>query len=164
MALYPQMNGMPQPQVTTYWRASTNASSGVCSAVRIGEARPITRIIRTTENAANTVSVVPMDLQVCFSSRMPVYLPTRMVPPSVRPVIRLVTICVTCVPVDTAATLAGSQNQPITARSTAPYSAWMILAIRNGTVKRISTGSTRPSVNRFFSVMDMPPLLSARKA
>ena len=60
----------------------------------------------TTEN---TLSVVAMDWRTRFSSPMPVYLPMRMVPPSVRPETRLVMICVTWVPVETAATLRASQ-------------------------------------------------------
>ena len=83
----------------------------------------MTRIIRKIEKMPNSDSVVPIDRRVFSSSRMPVYLPTRMVPPSVRPVIRLVMIWVTCVPVETAATLSAPANRPTTARSTAPYSA-----------------------------------------
>ena len=58
---------------------------------------------------------------------------------------RLVTIWVTCVPVETAATLSALQNLPMTKRSTAPYSDWSILAMRNGSAKRNSVDATGPS-------------------
>ena len=50
----------------------------------------------------------------------PIYRPTKMVLPRVSPEITLVMIWVTWAPVETAATLSGLQNQPTTAKSTAP--------------------------------------------
>ena len=69
-----------------------------------------------------------------------------MVPPRVRPVTRLVIICVTWVPVDTAATAWASQNCPTTKRSTAPYNDCNTLASKNGTVKVTRALSTLPLV------------------
>ena len=86
---------------------------------------------------------------------MPVYFPTRMVLPRVRPVIMLVMICVTWVPVDTAATLSGEQYLPMTNRSTAPYSAWMRFAAMKGRENVNSMRNTFPLV-RLFSVIVFP--------
>ena len=76
--------------------------------------------VRKMENTPKKVIVVEMDVSTSFCFFMPAYLPTRIVPAIVKPVIRLVMIWVTCVPVETAATLSAGQNQPITIRSTAP--------------------------------------------
>ena len=107
----------------TYSFASSNDSSGVFNSLKIAGVKKSISTVSTTAAAPNMDSVVPM---VSFTSSfafIPVYFPTIMVPPSVSPVIMLVMICVTCVPVETAATLSGVQYLPITSRSTAPYSA-----------------------------------------
>ena len=98
---------------------------------------------------ANMVSVVPIVFFTSSSSSIPVYFPTNIVLPSVRPVIRLVMIWVTWVPVETAATLSGPQYLPMTSKSTAPYSACMILAMMNGTEKVNNTRITLPFVRLF---------------
>ena len=79
------------------------------------------RSVITAAVIVKTVSVVPIVLFTFSYSFSPMKLPITIVEPRVRPVIRLVTICVTCVPVDTAATLSALQNLPTTNRSTAPY-------------------------------------------
>ena len=71
--------------------------------------------------------------------------PMMIVDPSVRPVIKLVTICVTCVPVETAATLVAWQKRPTTNKSTAPYNDWSMFARRNGIAKRNSVEAIGPS-------------------
>ena len=114
---------IPQLHRITYCFASSNDSSGVFNSLKTAGEKMIIRTVNTRAAAPKIDSVVPMVFFTSTFAFIPVYFPTMMVPPSVRPVIMLVMICVTCVPVETAATLSGVQYLPITSRSTAPYSA-----------------------------------------
>ena len=122
------------------------------SSFRMGSAARSMAAVRISAAAAKMVRVVPIVFFMSSSACMPVYFPTRMVLPRVRPVIMLVMICVTWVPVDTAATLSGEQYLPMTNRSTAPYSAWMRFAAMKGRENVNSMRNTFPLV-RLFSVI-----------
>ena len=106
--------------MVTYCLASSMEAAGVLKAVSMVSLKISIPMVSTNATIANTDRVVPMVRQVLSSSIMPVYFPTRMVPPRVRPDTMLVMIWVTWVPVDTAATLSGVQYHPMTIRSTAP--------------------------------------------
>ena len=106
--------------MVTYCLASSMEAAGVLKAVSMVSLKISIPMVSTNATIANTDRVVPMVRQVLSSSFMPVYFPTRMVPPRVRPDTMLVMIWVTWVPVDTAATLSGVQYHPMTIRSTAP--------------------------------------------
>ena len=95
-------------------------AAGVLKAVSMVSLKISIPMVSTNATIANTDRVVPMVRQVLSSSFIPVYFPTRMVPPRVRPDPMLVMIWITWVPVDTATTLSGVQYHPMTIRSTAP--------------------------------------------
>ena len=109
MALYPQIKKMPQLQITTYCLARAKDCSGVFKSSRIGVTNSSMAAVSASAAKANTLRVVPMVFFTSSFAFIPVYFPTRMVLPRVSPVIMLVMICVTWVPVDTAATLSGGQ-------------------------------------------------------
>ena len=112
----------------------------------MADAFPAIAAVRITAKTPKDTMVVPMAFLALSSFFIPMYLPTSTVPPRVSPEIRLVIICVTWVPVDTAAMLCAPQNIPTARRSTAPYSACSKFASRNGTVNRSNTRITFPSV------------------
>ena len=141
----------------TYCTASSKAGCGVCKSRRSGRSTASMPAVSASATHANTVSVVPMARFTLPYSPWPVYCPMMTVLPSVRPVTRLVTICVTCVPVETAATLCAPQKAPTTNRSAAPYSDCSTFATRNGQAKRNSVLATLPCV-RLFGCMGAAPL------
>ena len=125
---------------------STNDSSGVCSSTSKGCSNASNTTVSTAAVIPNTANVVPIIRFTVSVSRLPVYCPIKIVLPSVNPVIKLVIICVTCVPVETAATLSALQYVPTTNKSAAPYSDWSKAAAKNGTANRNSVFNIFPSV------------------
>ena len=69
-----------------------------------------------------------------------------------RPIIKLVTACMTWLPVDTAAMPAWSANCPTTIRSTAPYRNCSREAPRKGMAKRLNARLTFPSVRESWDM------------
>ena len=133
----------------TYWTVSSKDSCGVWRRVKSCLSKISIKTVSMIANTANIVSVVPMIFFTLSKSFFPMPSPINIVPPRVSPVIRLVMIWVTCVPVETAATLSAPQYFPTTKRSTAPYKDCRILAIRNGTAKKRSVFRMLPSVSVF---------------
>ena len=138
------LNDVASSNVTSYCFAISKDSSGVFKTLRsVGSKSSINTmmIMATIKKSTRLVPISFFTACFCF---IPVYLPIRMVLPSVSPVIRLVTICVTCVPTDTAACASALQKVPITKRSTAPYNDWSIFAIKNGNANKTRTFTTFP--------------------
>ena len=123
MALYPQIKRTPQAQTETYSFACEKDAAGVFKAVKTGETKAKSRKVKRMPAMPKIVRLVAMVSFMSSGRFIPAYFPTKTVPPRVRPEIILVIIWVTWVPVETAATLSGGQYQPITIKSTAPYSA-----------------------------------------
>ena len=78
--------------MVTYCLASSMEAAGVLKAVSMVSLKISIPMVSTNATIANTDRVVPMVRQVLSSSFMPVYFPTRMVPPRVRPDTMLVMI------------------------------------------------------------------------
>ena len=150
--------------MVTYCTVSSNDGCGVCKRRRSGRSTASMPAVSASATPANTVSVVPMARFTLPYSLWPVYCPMMTVLPSVRPVTRLVTICVTCVPVETAATLWAPQKAPTTNRSAAPYSDCSTLAIKNGPAKRNSVPAALPCVRSFASTGKAPLSYKRRSA
>ena len=150
--LYPQTNTFPHAQTATYTMVYVKDSSGVFSNVSRGFSKTSIRPVRRMATRKKTHNVVAIHCFIRLKSFMPVYFPIKMVLPSVRPDTRLVIIWVTCVPVETAATLCALQYFPTTNKSTAPYRDCRTFAIRKGTAKKINVVTMFPSVRLFLFI------------
>jgi len=91
--------------MATYSMVASKDSAGVFSRVSSGASNSSISAVRARATNAKMDRVVPMAVFTLSHRSIPVYFPMRMVPPKVSPVTKLVTIWVTWVPVDTAATL-----------------------------------------------------------
>ena len=118
--LYPVMNTRPQAQMNRYCRAGATASAGTCIRATMALVDRANTRARATAMAAKRVNRVPMERLTSPLRPAPRYWPTSTVPPVDRPMMKLVTACITWLPVDTAVMPAWSSNWPTTMRSTAP--------------------------------------------
>ena len=85
---------------------------------------PKTRtIVRITANTAKRQMPVPTARLASSGFRAPILWPTRMVIPMERPVIIMVTVCISILPLLTPETSSVWANCPTTSRSTPPYRA-----------------------------------------
>ena len=108
-----------------------------------------------TISAATVKRKIPLPA-ICPASSgfpSPIFRPSCTVTPMASPLITMVMVCITWLPVDTADTSAATPNWPTTSRSTAPYMVWRKIASSTGRAKRSSGPNTGPWVKYpFFSI------------
>ena len=146
------MNTRPQAQINRYCRAGAAAAAGTCISATMALVDRAKAAARTTAMRAKRENRVPMARFTSSPRRAPRYCPTSTVPPVDRPIIKLVTACMTWLPVDTAAMPAWSANCPTTIRSTAPYRNCSREAPRKGMAKRLNARLTFPSVRESWDM------------
>ena len=82
------------------------------------------------------------------------YWAMRTVPPTARPLMRLMTRIVTWPPMETAAEPTAPQKRLTISISAMLYSAWSRLDSKNGSEKRISCPTTLPLVRSFWNLLN----------
>ena len=155
--LYAMIAREPMPQIRIYCAARVNDSAGAfISEARDGALIP-SRTEAVTPMTANKAMPAPMMRPPSFAFPSPIFWPSSIVMPIARPMKILVTVIMTCEPVETADTSAVPANLPTTIRSTAPYMDCRKDAASIGIAKRIRGPVIGPSVNSIPLVSDIDP-------